>query len=82
MVTGSTEMVPGRLSLLRDAEEAFLALLIAVIIRLFPCASFADDSILMMFQNPMQIIKLTRRWRKKSYGDDQLSIQMIKTLCR
>jgi len=48
VVTGSAEVEPGRVSLLRVAEEAFLALLIAVIIGLFPCASCADD------QTPMQ----------------------------
>jgi len=57
VVTGSAEVEPGRVSLLRIAEEAFLALLIAVIIWLFPCASCADDETSMrMIQHPMQMI--------------------------
>jgi len=44
VVTGSAEVEPGRVSVLRVAEEAFLAFLVAVIIRLFPCVSHADCS--------------------------------------
>ena len=66
VVTGSAEVEPGRVSLLRVAEEAFLALLIAVIIRLFPCAShrwFDAHGV------------------PKSYGDDETSMQTEQNPC-